>query len=208
MTNGKHQIIMIGGGDSFSDRADFLRYLETVELRDAPSDTEYKSWKAWLSAELGDGYWFDRPDMPNSHNAHYDEWKIWFERHAALVEEGVILIGHSLGAMFLAKYLSENEVPYRVKHLFLLAGPCGEYDDGNGNDCGSFRFPSVQLKNLSSQVQGVTIMHSEDDFVVPFSHAERFKEVVPHAELVRFTDKNHFIVPEFPELLERIRSVG
>jgi pimeloyl-ACP methyl ester carboxylesterase len=51
-------------------------------------------------------------------------------------------------------------------------------------------------------------MHSEDDFVVPFSHAERFKEVVPHAELVRFTDKNHFIVPEFPELLERIRSVG
>lgn len=198
---------MIGGGDSFSERADFLRHLETVELRDVPTDSEYKSWKAWLIAELGEGYWFDRPDMPNAHNAHYDEWKIWFERHASLIEGEVILIGHSLGAMFLAKYLSENEVPYTVKQLFLLAGPCGEYDDGSGNDCGSFRFPSDQLANLSPQVQKVTIMHSEDDFVVPFSHAERFQAAIPNAELVKFTDKNHFIIAEFPELLERIRDL-
>lgn len=208
MTNGKKQIILIGGGDSYGRHEDFLRALQTIELRDVPSDSEYKSWKKWLAAELGEEYWFDVPDMPNKHNADYVEWKIWFERHATLIESEVILIGYSLGAMFLAKYLIENEVAFHIKGLFLLAGPCGTYDDGTGNDCARFAFDPAQLTVLEQKAEQIHIMHSQDDFVVPYAHAEQYATGMPSATLHRFEDRTHFLVDEFPELLALIRTLA
>ena len=50
-------------------------------------------------------------------------------------------------------------------------------------------------------------MHSKDDFVVPYEHALKYKAALPEAELVTFEDKNHFLVEELPELVERIRAL-
>ena len=146
--------------------------------------------------------------MPNKQNARYDEWRIWFARHLALVEREVILIGISLGAMFLAKYLLEEPAAPSVRHLFLLAGPCGAYDDGTGNDCADFVFSVAALPQLADRVNGITIMHSTDDQVVPYEHALQYQAALPTAELVTFTDKNHFLVPELPELVTRVRALG
>lgn len=200
-------IILIGGGDSYTQRADFLTALRTQPLHDAPSDEPYASWKQHFVAELEAEYWIDIPQMPNKQNARYDEWQIWFQRHLELVEREVILIGLSLGAMFLVKYLLEEPASAAVRHLFLLAGPCGSCDDGTGNDCSDFAFAPADLPQLTAQVGGITIMHSTDDFVVPYQHAERYAAALPQAELVTFADKNHFLIPEFPELIERVRAV-
>ena len=61
------------------------------------------------------------PSMPNKQNAAYDEWSIWFEKYFAYLKDDVILIGWSLGGMFLAKYLSDKPFPVKIKSLFLLA---------------------------------------------------------------------------------------
>lgn len=203
----KQNIILIGGADSFSDREDFLNYLQNCNVRDLPVDNPRKSWKLWVKQQLGDSFYFDIPVMPNTHNAKYDEWKIWFERHLAAVEGSVILVGLSLGAQFLAKYLIENDVEQEIKGLFLLAGPCGYFDDSDGMDCASFSFKSEELRVIQSKVQEITIMHSKDDFVVPYEHALKYKEALPEAELVTFEDKNHFLVEELPELVERIKNL-
>ena len=204
----KQNIILIGGADSFSDREDFLEYLQSCDVRDFPTDNPRKSWKLWVKEELGDGYYFDIPVMPNTHNAKYDEWKIWFERHLEVVEDSVILIGLSLGAQFLAKYLIENDVSHEIKGLFLLAGPCGYFDDPDGMDCGTFSFDVTDLNQIQEKTQNITIMHSKDDFVVPYEHALKYKAALPEAELVTFEDKNHFLVEELPELVERIKQLG
>lgn len=39
--------------------------------------------------------------MPNSNNAHYQEWKIIFDKIVTLLDEDVIFISHSLGGIFL-----------------------------------------------------------------------------------------------------------
>lgn len=201
----KKSVILIGGGDSFSDREQYKAYLRTCTLRDDPTNNTYVSWKHSLVTQLSDQYLVDIPEMPNKQNAHYDEWEIWFKRHLDLVDTSVILIGYSLGAIFLAKYLIENVVSVDVKHLFLLAGPCGYFEDEGGGDCASFGFTSTQLESVAKQVQNITIMHSTDDKVVPYKHALQYKQALPHAELVTFTDKNHFFVEELPELVERIK---
>lgn len=203
----RQNIILIGGGDSFSGRQDFLEYLKTCEIRDIPTDNPRKSWKISVKEALGEAYYFDIPSMPNSHNAKYDEWKIWFERHLTNVEGSVILIGLSLGAQFLAKYLIENDVRQEIKGLFLLAGPCGYFDDSDGMDCATFGFDAANLPIIQTKAKNITIMHSTDDFVVPYAHALKYKAVLPEAELVTFTDKNHFLVEELPELVERIKQL-
>lgn len=204
----KQEILLIGGGDSFSNRENFLEHLKTVELRDVPTETPYKSWKDWLVEELGDNYWVDIPKMPNKENAKYDEWKIWFERHLGLLDGPVILIGLSLGAQFLAKFLIENEPSVEIRALFLLAGPCGQFEDPQGMDCASFQFPSSDLPAIKAKVDNIYILHSEDDFLVPYEHALQYKAALPEAELVTFTDKNHFLVPELPDLAAMIREIA
>lgn len=207
MSSTQH-IVLVGGGDSYSNQEDFWQALRTQPMFDAPTKTAYKSWKDWLVTQLGENWVVDMPQMPNKQNAHYEEWRIWFERHVALAPKEVILIGYSLGAMFLAKYLIENEPTITIKGLILLAGPCGTYDDGTGNDCGTFQFEPDQLSAVTSHTGRIIIMHSQDDPVVPYEHALKYKESIPHAELMTFSDKSHFFVAEFPELLALVRELG
>lgn len=47
-----------------------------------------------------------KPEMPNKDMARYSAWKLWFKKYLPFLDsEKLIVIGHSLGAMFLIKYL-------------------------------------------------------------------------------------------------------
>lgn len=50
------------------------------------------------------------------------------------------------------------------------------------------------------------VLHSKDDFLVPYEHVLKLKEHLPEAELITFEDKNHFLVEELLELVELIRK--
>jgi predicted alpha/beta hydrolase family esterase len=203
----KKQVIMIHGGSAFSKRADFLKQLREGTIRN-PYGTKPKRWSGELRDVLGAEYEVFTPQMPNSENADYEEWSIWLERHFQYLRNDVTLIGWSLGGMFLVKYLIENELPFIPKSLILLAAPCGVCADDSGDDCGTFQFNPESATALSRKVGNIQIWHSTDDFVVPYQHALEFKKYLPEAKLVTFTDKNHFLVPEFPELVEMIKGVG
>ena len=201
----KKQVVFVGGGDSYSNYDEYIRALKNAPIRN-PLGEKSKRWTATLREDLGDDYELYMIPMPNTDNAVYTEWKIWFEKYFTYLHDGVILVGWSLGGMFLAKYLSEEETPFSIDALFLLAAPCGEYDDGKGNDCGSFRFNSELLSNIEGKVAKITVLHSKDDFVVPYEHALKYKEALPNTELVTFEDTNHFLVEELPELVEMIKQ--
>ncbi len=203
----KQQIFYIHGGDAFSDYSNFLRYLDTIELNGLPTEDAGRTfWSKNLRETLGEDYEVFTPMMPNKLNAKYVEWKIWFERYFEYLHDDVILIGWSLGGMFLAKYLTENELPFKVKSLFLLAAVYGDGSlvDESGEDAGDFVYDVTQLPSLQDSFQNIVIMHSQDDFVVPYEHALKYHTALPQAELVTFTDKTHFLVEEFPELIEKI----
>ncbi len=64
-----------------------------------------------------------KPYMPCKDNAKYIEWKIHFERYLPYINEKTILIGQSLGGIFLAKYLSENKLLHKVLSVYLVCPP-------------------------------------------------------------------------------------
>ncbi len=203
----KKQIIFIHGGDAFSKHEDFLEYLRTTEVRNLPGSEASGHWTQTLREDLGEEYEVFMPSMPNKQNALYEEWKIWLERHFKFVGDGVILVGWSLGGMFLAKYLSENKPPVAISALLLLAAPCGTYFDPTGNDCGTFQFNPSQLPEITKNISKISIWHSKDDFVVPIDHQICYQKNLPEAEILTFMNKNHFLQPTFEELVNKLRKI-
>jgi len=201
----KKQVFYIHGGDSYSDHDAFLDDLRARIPRDLPNLPKLKKWTETFREDLGVEYEVFMPAMPNSHNAKYEEWKIWFERHFEYLEGSPVLVGWSLGGMFLVKYLLEEDLPFPVTTLILLAPPF-EPVEGESEDCGDFTFDNDDLAELADKVENITIMHSKDDFVVPYEHALKYKEALPNAELITFEDKNHFLITEFLELVNKIKS--
>lgn len=187
------QIVIIHGGDSFDSYDEYLADLKASELeyeRLKPS----KRWKDTI-IDAFPGADILLPTMPNSANAQYHEWKIWFEKIIPFFENDVRLIGHSLGAMFLAKYLHESPLDRPVRQLMLLAG--GYDDDITGY--GSFAIDSAA--GLGRSAEEIHLMHSRDDFVVPFSELAKFQADLPAALVHEFDDRNHFLDADFPELI-------
>jgi predicted alpha/beta hydrolase family esterase len=200
--------LYIHGADSFKSKGDFLEYLRTVPLREPGGVGERpKRWPDTLAADLGPGVTVIAPSMPNKQNADYDEWKVWFERHLPLVTKPYGLLGWSQGGYFLAKYLAENEFEVPPAALVLVAAPAGLIEDpGGDNPAWTFDLPSLQHA-LARYGTKTFVFHSEDDPIVPFSHALQYQEGLPGATLVPLVDKGHCVVERFPELLDCLRGL-
>lgn len=201
------QVVVIHGGQAYTTYDDFIQHLATKEVE---YDTFFKRheprWKELLPERLGDAYDVAKPTMPNYQNAKFDEWKLWFERIIPFLRDDVILVGHSLGAMFLAKYLSENIFPRSIEKLFLIAPALVRDGINGGEDGGEFLPNPDMLINVTKQCERVHIFHSKDDEVVPYTHAEKYMQHMPDAELLTFEDSGHFITEDIPELVEYIRK--
>ena len=143
----KQQILVIHGGDTFDTHKDYLSFLKNREISLDRLRLK-REWKDTLSEKLGENFDVLSPRMPNGTNARYKEWKIWFERVIPFIDKGVIFIGHSLGGIFLAKYLSENTFPVKIKATILAAAP---FDDEESDESLSdFKLPP-SLKKFSEQ---------------------------------------------------------
>lgn len=142
--------------------------------------------------------------MPNKTNAQYLEWKILFEKIFDLLDENPILIGHSLGAIFIVKYLSENEVSKKIKKVCLLGAP---FDDRDMEEEPLLSFlRGGDLENLEKQVDKLFFYHSTDDFAVPFIHFKRYQDQCTLAQFREYENMNHFLVEEIPDLVSDIKK--
>lgn len=202
------QVFYVHGGESFARREDFLARLSTKGIWDLPQVAAAGKWTDTLRTDLGPGFEVFMPQMPNKQNARYDEWTLWFSRHFTYLRDGVVLVGCSLGGMFLLKYLLTEPFPYKIKALYLMATPVGlpNFDSG---DCFDFVTPIAEVGRLRSVVSGqIYIWHSTDDFVVPIEHSEALHRALPGSTFTRFTDKNHFILPTLPELVTDLQKLA
>ncbi len=198
----KIQIFMIHGGMTFKNKKDYLHFLKTRKI----SIEEKIKWSnEFFKKKLGKDFEIIKPRMPLQDNAKYEEWKIHFERHFPQLKNNIILIGSSLGGIFLARYLSENKFPKKILSIYLI---CPPYDNTlTGEDLvGGFKLKS-DLSLLEKQSKNLYLMFSKDDDVVPVSHAEKYRKELKNANIIIFESKNgHFKISEFPEIVKMIKS--
>ena len=157
----KKQVFYIHGGSAYSNYQVFLEDLRNEPVRDLPNVEHAKKWSSTFREDLGESFAVFTPAMPNSKNAKYEEWKIWFERYIPYLNNDLILVGWSQGGYFFVKYLLENTLPVSIKALILVAAPFEPADFG-GEDGGDFAFDTERVSLLQEKVQNIVIMHSED----------------------------------------------
>jgi predicted alpha/beta hydrolase family esterase len=192
------QILFLHGGDSFLS---YDTYLDSLINRELDYDRLKYSpkWREWIAQELSSDDIL-LPTFPNGYNAQFNEWKIYFEKILPFLHDDFTIVGHSLGAMFLAKYFEEAHFPIRARRIVLIAGRYG----GDDEDTGSFKVMSS--KKLPYNTHEVHLFHSEDDPIVNYEDMAKFKSDMPHAIIHSFTDRAHFNDPTFPELLELLKQ--
>lgn len=197
----KTQILIVNGGMTFKSKKDYINFLQNREV----SIEKKVYWTdEFMKQSLSQDFDIIKPRMPLQDNAKYNEWKIHFEKYIPYLQDNLILIGQSLGGIFLAKYLSENKFPKKILSTFLIAPP---YDNTlPGEDLvGGFRLKS-DLSLLEKSSKNLYLMFSKDDETIPISHAKKFQEKLKSANFIIYESKNgHFRIPEFSEIVELIK---
>jgi len=193
----KRQIVVIHGGDSFKTRSAYLSFLKNFRIDFKRYLSGGRAWKNSLGKVLGKNFEVILPMMPNGMDAKFIEWKIWFEKFIPHLRPGVVLIGHSLGGLFLAKYLSECRFPKKIRATLLVAAPLKD---------GDFTEPK-SLKKLIAQGGELFLYHSKDDHVVPFADFEKYRDHLKTATTRIFSNRGHFNQPTLPELVKDIKNL-
>lgn len=162
--------------------------------REAQSNSH---WLPWIQQQLlVNGVLAQTPELPEPYEPVYESWQSVFEKFD--INEDTILIGHSCGAGFLIRWLTENKV--KVGKVVLVA---------------PWMDPHRQLKSgfydfeidagISERVKSVTVFISEDDDQEMHATVQLLEKHVPKIETIRMNGKGHFTLggmgtKEFPEL--------
>lgn len=197
------QVLYLHGGMTFPTYEEYRTFLATKELT-IERLRLFRSWKDRLQDTLGGTFDVLAPRMPNGTNAVYEEWETYFSRILTLLRDDPILIGHSLGGVFLAKHLSTHDVPVRLRATLLVAAPfC---DDLTDESLGDF-VPPASLERFKAQGGALYVYHSTDDPVVPFSHGEGYAAALTGCTFRALSGYGHFNTETFPELVADVRSL-
>lgn len=195
-----NQIWIIGGGDVHQSPKAFEQSLKNKTLHYEHMKCR-QNWRTWLAEELTNTDVL-LPSMPLKDSASYKQWKIIFEKCIPLFEGSFCLVGHSLGGIFLAKYLSENTLPVACEKLILIAAP---YNDETLEPLGDFLF-GHSLGKIHDSTKQIHLFYSTDDPVVSFSELQKYQLALPSALTHIFNDRLHFNEETFPELKEIISA--
>ena len=200
----KNQVFVIHGGMTFRKMKNYLNYLKNRPV----SIEKRNNWAGdSLEQKLGPNFQVIRPRMPLQDYARYEEWKIMFERYIPLLKNGVILMGNSLGGIFLAKYLSENKFPKKILATFLT---CAPFDNSHSDEdlVGGFKL-KADLSLLEKNSPNLIMSFSADDKCVPVYHAKRYGEKLKLAKITIYKGMNgHFNTSKFPQIIKMIKDIS
>jgi uncharacterized protein len=160
-------------------------------------------WKSLLGDALGSSHRVTSPLVPDPENPTYPNWAGVIARSLD-GHDPLTLVGHSLGASLILKYLSENRTTREITGLFLVSTPHWGAPDGKMAEFAlapdfADRLPKVPIY----------LYQSEADTVVPIEHLRTYAKALPHAHVRILPGSRHdFADGLFPELPEDIRTVN
>lgn len=142
-----------------------------------------------LQQQLGEDYEVIYPAMPDEGNAPYNLWKETLISELAKLESHIILVGHSVGASVVAKFLSEVELERPPVGVFLIANPFWGGDGWLYEGYEDLELP----KDLSKKLQDIPtfLYHCIEDAVVPFDHLKLYSQLLPNSTVREIPNGNH-----------------
>lgn len=157
----------------------------------------------YLENELGSAFQVIAPQMPAPEDPKYTQWKKLLNEEIAGLDDGTILVGHSLGGSVLLKFLSEVELENTFAKVITIAAPFwGINDEWQLEDFAL----AENFVSRSSVLPQVVLLHSIGDEIVPFEHLEKYMDNLPGATVRQLAGSDHIFQDGLPELAEEIRK--
>lgn len=139
-----------------------------------------------LREALGEAYTVHYPLLSNESSPDFGRKK-QIDKEISLIKGEIIMVGHSLGASMILKFLSEDEVKKPISGIFLLSTPfwSGSEDWKQG---------LMLRKDFSDKLPKdvpIFLYHCRDDEVVPFEHLSLYVQKLPQATAREGTSGGH-----------------
>jgi predicted alpha/beta hydrolase family esterase len=156
-----------------------------------------------LSDELGPTYQIRYPVMLNEANPKYAVWKLALQREFAALEDGDIVIGHSVGGAILIHVLAE-QTPQRIfGAVCLIAAPFIGPGGWKSDDIE----PRPDLAARLPRDVPIFLYHGSDDDTVPIAHVGLYAHLVPRAQVRRLKGRDHQLNNRLVEVANDIRRL-
>ena len=153
-----------------------------------------------LQKTLGDGYQVHYPQMPSDESQPDFGW---LQKIGNEIADNVILVGHSLGASMLLKYLSEKEVTQRIDGIFLIATP---FWSGDENWVQGMKLNEKFESKIPKEVP-VFLYHCRDDKEVSFKHLSIYAQRLPQATVHTIEKGGHQLNNDLTLVAKDIKSL-
>ncbi len=163
---------------------------------------EDRKMAASLRDALGSGYEVRCPKMPEEDSPQYTAWRDRIASELAELDGEVFLVGHSLGASILLKYISEERAT-PIAGMFLVAPPYWGAEDWQVSE---YELQENFASKLPKELP-VFFYHSRDDEVVPFAHLALYTEKLPRATIREFDGHGHQFNNDLSEVARDIKRL-
>jgi uncharacterized protein len=159
-----------------------------------------------LRSALGNDYAMRFPRMPHEDDPDYERWRPILGKELSVLRADSILVGHSLGASFLLKYLTDEKIETRLAGIFLIATP---YWGDRGWRYAGFERVALRENFVANLPPGAPLFfyHGSSDKTVPFAHLGLYAEKLPHATMRRLERRDHQLNNDLSEVASDIKSL-
>jgi uncharacterized protein len=160
-----------------------------------------------LQKKLGAKYKVHFPAMRDEDDAQYDEWRQQIKNELTKLSGSVALVGHSVGASILAKYLSETEVRQEIAGIFFIANPFWGGDGWQYEGWEELALPEKLAATFPKDTP-VFLYHCRDDETVPFDHLDLYAQLLPDATVRAFDTGGHQFEGQMSVVAQDINNLG
>ncbi len=176
-------------------------------------------WISWVMQQLSkEKIYACSLSMPNPKKPVVSKWLEEISRAIdnSLPDDEIFLVGHSLGATAVLRYLEDTMQNKKIKGVVLVSGAISPLDpenkESNFRNIDSFIIPDIDLDNVKNKVEKFIVLHSKDDPIVPFWQGEEISKKLD-CEFIKKETGGHFYILaepvcyEFPELLKVLENI-
>jgi uncharacterized protein len=167
---------------------------------------EDKKLATSLRKALGMDYQVHYPTMLDEDNAAYEQWKQQIEKELAAILGPIILVGHSVGASIIIKFMSETKVKKPIAGIFLIATPFWGGDGWRYEGYEKLALPKELATKLPKGVP-IFLYHCRDDETVPFDHLALYAQVLPQATVRELDAGGHQLNNDLSEVARDIKTL-
>ncbi|SFS13687.1 hypothetical protein SAMN05216570_2924 [Dyella sp. OK004] len=156
-----------------------------------------------LERELGREYTILYPRMPDEADPRYSSWKAALLDEFDDLDDGTILIGHSLGGAILIHVLVEQRPKRMLGAISLIAAP---FFGGGGWQSDEIEPLTVTAQRLPADVP-VHLYHGTADDIVPIEHLQLYAKAIPQATIHVLANRDHQLNNGLSDVARDIRDV-